>query len=51
MILYVLARAEYIALVLNVLMTLAFLGQRDFAKALYWFGATCVVLGVITMRS
>lgn len=51
MITYLLSNAEFIALALNTLMTLAFLWQRDLAKCLYWGGATCVVLGVILMRT
>jgi len=51
MITYAASHAEFIALYLNALMTLAFIWQRDLPKVLYWGGATCVVLGVILMRS
>lgn len=48
---YLLAHAEFLALGLNTCMTMAFLWQQDLPKSLYWGGATCVVLGVILMRT
>ena len=49
MLTYILARAEYVALVVNVFMFLAFLGTRDFPKAVYWGGTILIVIGVIWM--
>lgn len=51
MIHYLLSKAEFIALGLNIFMTMAFLLQRDWPKTIYWLGAVLLVLGIITMRS
>lgn len=48
---YLLQHAEFIALGLNLLMTIVFAIQRDYAKTLYWAGCCLVVLGVLTMRT
>ena len=45
-----LAHVEYIPLVVNSLMTVAFVQRREWGKALYWSGATILTIGLIKMR-
>jgi hypothetical protein len=51
MVKWLVGHAEFLAFGLNTLMTSVFLFSQDYPRALYWFGATCIVSGVILMRS
>ena len=42
-------KSEYLALTLNIAITLACLFRGDWAKAVYWLGATIVVIGVLNL--
>lgn len=44
------AHAEYSALVLNTIIFMASVYNRDGPKMLYWGGAVLLVLGVIRMK-
>ena len=45
----ILNHAEYVALVVNVGMFLAFVGTQNWPKATYWGGTIMIVVGVIWM--
>ena len=49
MIQQILNNAEYVALVVNCVMFLAFVGTQNWAKAMYWLGTIFIVVGVIWM--
>ncbi len=51
MLIYLLSHAEFLALFVNIAMTIAFLVQKDWWRACYWLGTVLVVGGVIAMRN
>ena len=47
---YFISHTEYFVLVMNSMNFLAFLWKHEIGKAIYWMGATILVVGLIKMK-
>ena len=47
---WLLAHAEMLALAVNITICLACLIREDYIRAIYWLGATLVVIGLLGMK-
>ena len=47
---WLLSHAENVALVVNITIFLACMARHDYIRAIYWLGATLVVIGLLGMK-